>query len=197
MSWQLPQLSPGEVDEIVDQRKSRGRAVFASVLNPQNCEVLGEAGAEVVVERQVEMKELAEKYAAGLAQEPRAKAPASVKPAQPGAPKAGPIGDSTASSSRAPSDWRSLPTLPAQAWTQIQAKEWLPKKAGTTIAIHKGTAWMIKYPRDEFPRSHTVSFSPGDIEGSTSARRECLVWAWRCHREKDGAECPYNSGCII
>lgn len=178
---------------IVAQRSLRSRPVFATALNPENVKALEAEGAEPTVSNDDNLAEKAEKYVTALRGEPRGKARALMLEER------APAASSSSSSSQAVpqgqvADWRSLPTLPEQAWTQPQAKQFLPTAVGCVIAIHKNSSWMIKYPREEYPKSHTVAFTPGDIESSSEALRECLRWAWRCHRKACGQECPYNLG---
>lgn len=170
--------------------------MFASALNPENCKVLEEEG-EAMLDDDRDFKKRATKYAEDLSHEAAARAP--VRLGALSAAVAGTYAAASSASSGPPpaQDWRALAVLPDQAWDQTAAKGWLPIVTGCVISVHQRTRWMVKYQCDLPPRSFSMAFVPGDNTNATEALRECLLWAWRAHKQKTGAECPFNLGALV
>lgn len=198
VEWQCPDLSEEAVAEIVAKRAAKGRAVFATALTPENCQVLGNEGSSAMDDEGKHIKSRAESYAKDLSQEPKTLAPVQAGIGASSSSSSAPAARVEALATSARAGWRALPELPVQAWTQPMAKALLPAVVGCTIAIHKNSSWMVKYPpRPHPPKSHSVAFAPGETSSSTEALRECLAWAWRVHKElHPGDSCRYDLEAI-
>ena len=82
--------------------------------------------------------------------------------------------------------------IEAKAYTVAEAKKMLPKVSYCSIAIHTDSAWEVKYPKQEPPKSHSRSFTPGESKSSFDALKHCLRWVWSVHTELTGQQCPWK-----
>ena len=197
VKWQFPALPKDEVEAIVQTRSLRSKPVFASVLTPDNAEVLAQDEGAEGKDQVDSMMQQADHYVKSLKEQAKVK----VKP------NLDKVGIDIASSGQTPASssgplpsalsWMALPTLPEAAHDQQTASKFLPVVKSCTIAIHKKSPWQVKDPKPDFPRSHTRSYTPGDQASANQALRECLLWAWRAHRSLTGQPCPYNLGAAV
>lgn len=198
--WALPNLTDEEVEQAVAQRALRQRSVFTTVVTEANVQMLSEPG-NMGGGFEDEQSALEKEVAAAKASKPiRAGTEKRTPPPQP----KGPVGSSASSSGVAPPPPQPAEVLAGAApgqlrvveykkWTVAEARLLLPKVQGCVLAVNKGVAWEAKYPRDEPPRSRSITFDPECLQANRRALLAVLRWAWRAHREKHPAEeCPWD-----
>lgn len=191
--WHWPNASDADVQEMVGKRPMRARPVFASAMHPENVRVIEKEGGDQLPVDAAELEAKAETYRQGLAQEPTGKINNTASSSA-ACPSASSSSSGVGNPRLAASDWRALPSLPDGILSRPEATQFLPSVTACTVAHHKESAWMIKYPTSAPPRSHSVSFTPGDGPSSSAALRECLLWFWRAHHATIGDPCPYCLG---
>lgn len=196
----LPDFGEEELVDALAQRnmkkkQSGGKSVLteeAAQMVEENC---GEEDKDFVQDLRAEAK-LPKEVAAAAA---RVKAAFSKK-AQAGSTPNVPAkraANSSASSSAAPAQ-SAFPALEDKAYSLAEARALMPKAKGATITVHESNhAWLARYPTDEFPKSRTISFAPGDPESISSALRGVLLWAWRHHVKQGGGRPSFDLGEAI
>ena len=86
--------------------------------------------------------------------------------------------DGTTSSSAGPSHYTPKDLKDKEA-VVAWARNLCPKIKGSTLAIHKDSAWMAKYPATHGPQSHTVPFYTEEMMKATVLI--ALGWMWTHH----------------
>lgn len=196
VSWQFPKWSDEQVSTAVGARSEKCRQQpFATVLTPENVEHLKDVAAGLDKDEIKGMSDTADKFVSALKSMPKARVALPPTPFPSGAASSSSgVTGPPSSEPLSAKDWRLLPGLPEGSIEQPQAKEFLPSMVGCVISVHQNSRWMVKYPREVYPRSHSASFTPGDESSILEALRAALLWAWRSHKEKTGQGCPWNLG---
>ena len=86
--------------------------------------------------------------------------------------------DGTTSTSAGPSHYTPKALKDKEA-VMAWARNLCPVKKGSSLAIHKDSAWMAKYPAEHGPQSHTVQFYTEEMMKATVLL--ALGWMWTHH----------------
>ena len=186
----LPNLSKEQVAAIVALRSLRKKKEpFPTELTEENINIAAEAmDADDDLTEPLQQQVKAQKAMALVrvkAVKPAAVAGLGVAQALAGRAAA----SSSSSSSAAPRVW---PVLEQRSYLLEEARLFLPQRTGCVLSIHSNSAWLVKYPRDSPPRSHSRSFAPGDAKSNFESLKACILWAWDCHKEATGQSCPFE-----
>ena len=95
---------------------------------------------------------------------------------------------------QASSSSRGLRPITGMVFSIGQARSLMPKAKGTSIAIHSGRAWQVKYLATVAggAKSHTETWGPD--RSHRMCLLLCLEWAWRRHTEATSESCPWDMG---
>jgi hypothetical protein len=180
----LPRAIEEELDEVYGKRKRMKRSPIQAKITPELAALVEEAVPEqdaptvdedfgkLFVEKVVRTKVKKRKQPAQAEEQPSQLAP---------------VGQ--ASSSRA-----GLRQITGTVFNIGQARALMPKGRGTTIAIHTGRAWQVKYAGrvTEGPKSHMETWGPD--RSHRLCLLTCLSWAWQRHAEATSETCPWDLG---
>lgn len=159
----LPDLSDAEVDAILEKRKMKKPLEFQTILTE-----------EVADEVQHLLDEDDQSDAQGLAKEVRAAAKIAIA-RKAMAPEVG------------------LRPVRLTSLSLAEARAFLPKVKFCTLALHKNSGWLVKYPCRQPPMSHTSAWAlDGGDSAALGALKEALRWVWAEHTAQTEEACPWE-----
>ena len=79
-----------------------------------------------------------------------------------------------------------------EEYTVKHLSQYLPAVAGCTMRRDgkRFMGWQVFYPRPSPPFSTSLVWN--ELTTERQAAMHCLMWAWRCHTEATGEECPFT-----
>jgi hypothetical protein len=178
----LPRATEEELEEVYGKRKRMKRSPIQAKITPELAALVEEAVPEQDAPTVDEdfAKLFVDKVAKTNVKKRKQPAQAEGQPSQ------------VATVGQASSPSMGLRRITGTVFSTGQARSLMPKARGTSIAIHTGRAWQVKYIQrvTEGPKSHMETWGPD--RSHRQCLLMCLSWAWQRHTEATSETCPWD-----